>query len=195
MMQSFEQWIVLIVGYLIAAIPFGVLVSRLVTGSDVRKQGSGNIGATNVARLMGKKWGVLVLFLDALKGYMVVAIAAHFGNIDFANLVAVVAVIGHCYPVYLKFKGGKGVATALGVLTALSPAVVGIAALIFIVVVGVSRRISAGSLTAALSVPVLAIFMASNVLPASGLVIAAIVWWKHRENIKRLARGLEPRFF
>src|ERR1700677_5038813 len=113
-----QQSLFLFVAYFIAAIPFGLILSLRVAGKDVRDQGSGNTGATNVSRLMGKKWGILVLILDALKGYVVVKAANHFGGVRFENLAAILAVFAHCYPIYLGFKGGKGVATALGVLAA-----------------------------------------------------------------------------
>src|ERR1700683_4829943 len=114
-----QQSLFLFFAYLIAAIPFGLVLSLRIAGKDVRDQGSGNTGATNVSRLMGKKWGILVLFLDALKGFAVVKIANHYGGVPFENFTAILAVFAHCYPIYLGFKGGKGVATALGVLAAL----------------------------------------------------------------------------
>src|ERR1035438_2645156 len=116
-----EQSFFLFCAYLIASIPFGVLLSRLIKGKDVREHGSGNIGAANISRLMGKKWGVVVLILDALKGFIVVKLSTHYGDTNFENFVAVMAVGAHCWPLYLGFRGGKGVATALGVIIALSP--------------------------------------------------------------------------
>lgn len=185
--------------YLLAAIPFGVVVSLLVAKQDVRDHGSGNTGATNVSRLMGKKWGILVLFLDALKGYAVVKLSGHFGGAKFENLTAVLAVFAHCYPAYLGFKGGKGVATALGALFALSPVVVAIEVGLFVVAVLLSRRISAGSLTASVALPFIALFLrhgpGQGVMFFSALLISLLVCWKHRENAKRLWRNEEPAFF
>jgi glycerol-3-phosphate acyltransferase PlsY len=189
------QAVFLILTYLIGAIPFGVIISRLISGQDVRNQGSGNIGATNVARMMGKKWGVMVLIFDALKGFVVVGLAKHIGPLWYCNLVAVIAVLGHCYPIYLKFRGGKGVATALGVIAALSWSLVGLSVLVFALVVAVSRRISMGSLAAAFSVPVFSTLYGFDLLIAYAWILAILVWWKHRENIKRIATGSEPKFF
>ena len=190
-----SQIIFVIATYFIAALPFGVIVSRFVTGKDVRKQGSGNIGATNVARLMGKKWGIFVLFLDALKGFALVKAAATFGDITFCNLVAAVAVGAHCYPLYLKFKGGKGVATALGVLAALSPVTLGYCFAAFVIVTATTRIISAGSLGAALALPLVSIFAHTDIHLGASVAITLLIWWKHRENLKRLLRRQEPKFF
>jgi acyl phosphate:glycerol-3-phosphate acyltransferase len=192
---SIKQFIFLLAAYLIAALPFGVIISRAVLGKDVRSHGSGNIGATNVSRLMGKKWGIFVLFLDALKGFLIVNCAALFGDDAFCNLAAVVAVIAHCYPIYLGFKGGKGVATALGVLLALSPISVGICLIVFLLVVGLTRIISAASLAASLSLPIMSTILQGQVSFPAAVAMCMIIWWKHRENISRLMRRQEPRFF
>ena len=182
--------------YLIAGIPFGVIVSQLVAGKDVRAQGSGNIGATNVARMMGKKWGILVLILDALKGFLLVYLAGSLFEFNLvANWAACVAVLAHCYPVYLKFKGGKGVATALGVIAALSPTILGICFLVFAATLVLYRRVSAASLLAALALPVGAYLVPHRIYPFTGFFICAVIWWKHRENIQRIIKGIEPRFF
>jgi len=183
--------------YLAAAVPFGVIVSKMVLGKDVRKQGSGNIGATNIARMMGKKWGVLVLALDALKGFAVVFVSGYVGDgsLFFANIVACVAVAAHCYPIYLKFRGGKGVATALGVIAALSLTLVGVCFLVFAIILGMTRRMSAGSLAAALALPVVAACFQTPLEPVTGAVITAVIWWKHSENIRRILAGQEPKFF
>jgi acyl phosphate:glycerol-3-phosphate acyltransferase len=190
-----QQSFFLFCAYFIAAIPFGVLVSNLVAGKDVREQGSGNTGAANVSRLMGKQWGVVVLLLDALKGYAAVALAHHYGDLKFANLVAVVAIFAHCYPVYLGFKGGKGVATAMGIIAALSLPTLAICGGVFIIVVLATRRISAGSLTGALSLPLVTILRPSPLKFLSACVIAVIICWNHRENVLRLWKNQEPKFF
>lgn len=186
-----------LLAYLIGAIPFGVIVSRLMTGKDVRATGSGNIGATNVSRMMGKKWGVIVLILDALKGFAVVFASGWVGvgSIELANSAACAAIVGHCFPIYLKFRGGKGVATALGVIAALSPALLGGCVVVFLIAVGLSRRISPASLAAALALPVLAAVFQTPLIPQAAALMTIIVWWKHHENILRLIRGEEPRFF
>lgn len=186
----------IIAGYLVGGIPFGVLVSQKFAQKDVRSQGSGSTGATNVSRLMGKKWGLFVLFLDGLKGFAIVKIyLLTEGNPDIANLVALAAVLGHCYPPYLKFKGGKGVATTLGVLLALSPTVVLGCLAIFALTILTSKIVSLSSLAAATSLPLFALLGDFNLTFVGSLGIAAVVWWKHQENIKRLLAKQEPKFF
>lgn len=185
----------LIFSYLFGALPFGVLVSRMVSKADITKHGSGNIGATNVARVVGKKWGILVLFLDAFKGYALVAVAAHLGSAEFCNAVAVAAVVGHCYPVYLRFRGGKGVATTLGVLLALSPAIAGLSILVFAVTVATTRIVSAASLMTALTLLLWTTLLRTHLMMPASLALALIVWWKHKDNIRRLFRRQEPKFF
>lgn len=181
--------------YLIASIPFGVVLTRWVGKTDVRNHGSGNIGATNVARVLGKKWGILVLLLDALKGFIVVKASNYFGSLYFQNWVAFVAVLAHCYPVYLKFKGGKGVATALGVLAAIAPMMVVMALVVFTAAVSITRIISIGSLLAAITVAVASAFLDTDLTTYSATLIGLLIVWKHRENIKRILTGREPRFF
>lgn len=181
--------------YLIGAIPFGVVVSQVFAGQDIRKQGSGNTGATNVARVLGKKWGILVLCLDAMKGYVLVIAARRLGGVSFQDFVGLVAILGHCYPVYLKFKGGKGVATALGVVAALSPTVLALCAGVFFAIMYITRRVSAGSLAAALALPLFCFFVKENLNSGYAALITLVVWWKHRSNLERLYKGTEPRFF
>lgn len=183
----------LVLTYLVAGIPFGVLVSRAVSSTDIRKKGSGNIGATNIARVIGKKWGILVLFLDALKGFVMVAFAKE--SLEFASLVALVAVFAHCYPVYLKFKGGKGVATALGSLLALSPQIIGLVLVVFVIALVGTRRVSVGSISGALAFPFVIYLMQIPIPLTWTIAMSAIILWKHRENIQRLMSGTEPRFF
>jgi glycerol-3-phosphate acyltransferase PlsY len=190
-----HQTVFLFISYLVAAIPFGVLVSLKIAGKDVREQGSGNTGAANVSRLMGKKWGVVVLLLDALKGFVAVKLSRHYGGLRFENLIAFWVVFAHCYPIYLGFKGGKGVATALGAIGAISPLTIPILGGVFAVVLISTRRISAASLAAAASVPLIAFLYHSNLMIMSATSIAALIWWKHRENVRRLWRNEEPQFF
>jgi glycerol-3-phosphate acyltransferase PlsY len=197
-MYNMTSLLYLLTTYLVGAIPFGVIVSLAVSGRDVRKQGSGNIGATNVSRLMGKKWGLFVLFLDGLKGFLVVMLAYWFFSRDLIlpSLGGLMAVIGHCFPIYLKFKGGKGVATALGVIAALSPMILGICCVVFALAMLITRRVSAGSLAAAAALPVAAFVISPRQISVPvATVMTILIWWKHRENIKRLVRGQEPKFF
>ena len=185
-----------IFSYLIGAIPFGLLFSRA-AGKDVRQEGSGNIGATNVNRVLGKKLGLLTLFCDVAKGFVPVFLAAIFlpqgeNRQLVVGLCGLATVLGHMFPVYLRFKGGKGVATALGVFLYFSPWAILIALFLFVAVVAVTGFVSAGSLAAAGLIPFCIWFIDGPtpiLLPA--LVIAALIWIKHSSNIGRLCRGEE----
>jgi acyl phosphate:glycerol-3-phosphate acyltransferase len=189
--------IILLVAYLIGAIPCGVLLTRFFGSGDIRSAGSGNIGATNVYRVAGKKLGILTLLGDALKGAIPVGFAK-FG-LFFPEwgvaAVAVAAFLGHCYPVYLHFKGGKGVATALGIYLILSPLAVLIATLLFGGILYKTRYVSLGSIAAAALFPFLVLFInRSHELLAAALVISILIILRHRANIRRLLDGTESRF-
>lgn len=183
--------------YLIGAIPTGVILTRLVGGEDIRNAGSGNIGATNVYRVAGRKMGVITLIGDCLKGGIPLLIAQHgFGLTETGiALVALAAFIGHCYPVYLGFKGGKGVATALGIFLVLSPWSVLVMLGIFGLILWKWRFISLASISAAATVPLL-VFMFENSVPqfVATFIIAVLVIWKHSANIARLRSGTENKF-
>lgn len=187
----------LLVSYLIGAIPTGVLLTRVAGGEDVRKAGSGNIGATNVYRVAGRTLGILTLVGDCLKGVIPVLVAGQVFDLSTSHLalVALAAFLGHCYPVYLGFKGGKGVATALGIFLVLSPFAVLCALGLFILVLWRWRFISLASISAAAAVPFLVLaFERTAPLFAATFLIAAIVIWRHRGNIERLRSGTENRF-
>jgi len=189
--------LIMIAIYLIAAIPTGVVLARLMGGEDVRQKGSGNIGATNVYRVAGKLAGVLTLIGDTLKGFLPLLAFKTWLEPTPTQLgiASAVAILGHCYPIYLKFKGGKGVATALGIFLVLSPKVVFFALIVFILTVAITRYISLGSVLAALSAPLL-ILLLNHPQPIflATLFIAALVIWRHNSNIKRLLDGTESRF-
>lgn len=188
--------VVLLLSYLVGAIPFGLLFSRAV-GKDVREEGSGNIGATNVNRVLGKKFGILTLLCDVAKGFFPVYLVFLFlppaNNNEFIiALCGLATVLGHMFPVYLGFKGGKGVATALGVFLYFSPLSILFALFLFIAVVAVSGFVSAGSLAASGLIPIFIWYLGgapSTVLVA--LSIAALIWIKHSSNIRRLKKGEE----
>ena len=192
----------LVGAYLIGAIPFGFLIGKI-RGVDVRTVGSKNIGATNVFRTVGKKWGLLAFFCDVMKGLVPTLLARHFAAIPHLPLcVAIACVVGHMLTPYMKFKGGKGVATAFGALIALMPATVGIAFAIFAFTFACSNYISLGSCVAATSLAVMVWIpfldhAGYRDLPLCILVtlIAAFIVWKHRSNIGRLVRGEENKIF
>ncbi|MEA3363427.1 MAG: glycerol-3-phosphate 1-O-acyltransferase PlsY [Thermodesulfobacteriota bacterium] len=190
-------FLLILAAYLIGAIPTGVILTRLVGGEDIRSAGSGNIGATNVYRVAGRKLGVVTLVGDCLKGVIPLLIAQQGFNLPEYGiaLVALAAFMGHCYPVYLGFKGGKGVATALGIFLVLSPLSVLAVLIIFAFTLWKWRYISLASISAAAIIPLLVLlFEGSFALFLTTLIIAALVIWKHRENIERLRGGTENRF-
>lgn len=190
------NYFLLVASYFLGAIPFGLIVGKL-AGKDVRKEGSRNIGATNVSRLLGKKLGFVTLICDGLKGYLPMLLAAVIleESQDKELMVAlcgILAVVGHMFPVYLGFKGGKGVATGLGVFLFLSPVAILISLGVFIAAVGLSGFVSVGSLLASgLMVVWLWLLGQSTVTIATAAAVAALIWLKHHENIGRLLRGEE----
>jgi acyl phosphate:glycerol-3-phosphate acyltransferase len=187
--------LVVILSYLLGSIPSGFIVGRF-SGVDVRKEGSGNIGATNVARLMGKGRGLLTLLADTGKGFIPVFFAQQmeFSHVAVA-CVAVAAFLGHLYPVFLRFKGGKGVATAFGILLALAPIVTVVLLMVFALVALSSRIVSLSSMAAALAAPVALWFFTYPVtLVLMTAFLAAMIIVRHHANIQRLLNGTEPRF-
>lgn len=192
-----QLFLLICAAYLIGAIPTGVLLTRLAGGEDIRRAGSGNIGATNVYRVAGRKLGILTLIGDCLKGVFPLVVAQQWFSISGAPLaaVALAAFLGHCYPVYLGFKGGKGVATALGIFLVLSPLSVLCALAVFVLVLLTRRYISLASISAAAVIPLfVAAFARSLPLFTATLLIAGIVIWRHRANIERLRQGNENKF-
>lgn len=185
-----------IIGYLLGSIPFGLVIGKLV-GADVRNEGSKNIGATNVSRVLGKKLGFLTLVCDGLKSIVPMMLAAKFlPESETKELMiaftGVMAVVGHMFPVYLKFRGGKGVATGLGVFLYLSPAAIGISLLVFLASVALSGFVSVGSLLASGLIPLwLFILGASKTTIVAATCVAVLIWIKHHENIGRLLKGQE----
>jgi len=180
--------------YLVGSIPFGLIVGKVFYGVDVRQHGSGNVGTTNVFRVLGKKAGVVVMVLDILKGYLPAALAAAFFSPWYAIFIAAAPVVGHICSVFLKGSGGKGVATGAGVVLALAPLVFVICFATWIAIILFTRYVSVASLTVALMVPVLVILF-RDPLPyeIAGVLVALIVWWAHRGNIRRLLNGTESR--
>lgn len=208
-MHSFYL-IVAIVAYLLGSIPFGFLLVKVFRGEDVRSTGSGNIGATNVARTGSKGLAIATLALDTIKGIAAVAMAAAVAYSNYNNCsdgpctqptrlmaaAALAAVLGHMFPVWLKFKGGKGVATALGVFLVLFPKAVLVSLALFLIVVIATRYVSLGSMLAAIVFPVAAYFLGSSdwetLFPVC--LISLLIVLKHHANIGRLLAGNENRF-
>ncbi len=191
-------FLVILVGGFLGAVPFGVLITRLLGAEDPRKSGSGNIGATNVLRTSGWKSGVLTLLLDVLKGVAAILFARYVASRVSAPtlepIAALAAVLGHMYSPFTGFRGGKGVATGLGVFALLTPGPTALAALVFILVVAVTRYVSLGSMLAAAAVPLAGFWMNYPVVVyTSSALISLLVIWKHQDNIGRLMRGEENR--
>lgn len=191
-----------IAAYLLGSIPFGWLLTRAFGRGDVRKVGSGNIGATNVARAAGLLAGILTLVLDAAKGAGAVLLAEKLAN-DSATwmmIAAFAALLGHCFPVWLKFKGGKGVAAAAGIFLVLSPLACLAAVILFLLVVIFWRYISLGSVSSAAAMPLLIYFLwAPRHAPPPAVTVGAVaaalvIIYKHRGNLQRLIEGAEPKF-
>ena len=186
--------------YLLGAIPWGLVLTRLFSSIDIRQAGSGNIGATNVRRVAGTKLGLLTLAGDILKGAVPVWLAVSLTDSNgfwasfYISLIAFAAFLGHLYPIYMKFKnGGKGVATAAGCFAVISPPALGVVILVFILFVCGFNRVSAASLAAAAVLPV-AVWKAtgSGVLTGCAAATAVFIGFRHKENIKRLLSGTEP---
>jgi glycerol-3-phosphate acyltransferase PlsY len=210
---------VIVIAYLLGSIPFGYLVVRGTQGADIRQTGSGGTGATNVSRRAGKAAGVVTLVLDALKGAAAVAIAkailglpivAEVGQASasvqnahwWVAATAITAIVGHIFPVWLRFRGGKGVATGIGVFLMLAPIAVALAGLIFVLTVWRTRYVSLGSIVAALTIPVFVLVQNSFIRPVESLAPiisaavagAALIVFAHRQNIGRLIQGTESKF-
>jgi glycerol-3-phosphate acyltransferase PlsY len=187
--------ILIILAYLAGSVPSGYVLGRF-AGVDVRKAGSGNVGATNVARVAGKTQGVLTLVADAAKGFVPVFAALQLDmSLTATTLVGIAAFLGHLYPVFLLFRGGKGVATALGVFLALAPFTTLLLLGVFLMVAACSRFVSLSSMSAAVAAPI-ALWIAAYppLVVQTGAFLAAMIILRHRSNIKRLLAGTEPRF-
>jgi glycerol-3-phosphate acyltransferase PlsY len=185
------------IAYLLGAIPFGYLLVRLKTGGDVRSQGSGNIGATNVMRTSGKVTGIATLLLDIAKGYFAVWMAGRLTGNDslWMSLAALAVMAGHAYPIFLRFQGGKAVASAVGAFLCLTPLALAAEVLVFVGVVVWTRHISMASIVSAATLPLAVWLVMKAEVPAVAAVAAgAFVIYRHSSNIKRLREGTESVF-
>jgi glycerol-3-phosphate acyltransferase PlsY len=194
-------WLAPLGAYLLGSIPFGFLIVKQRQGGDIRNAGSGNIGATNVSRVAGPLAGMVTLLLDGGKGYLAVWAAGRMtgGNIKWVAAAGLAAIIGHLYPVWIGFRGGKGVATAVGVFVPICWQAVGAAALLWLAVVGTWRYISLGSIVAAAALPLLTYLLYApgyappHSVSAATALAAALIILKHRSNLERLLQGNENR--
>ena len=196
-MYEMNPIIAIVLAYLVGAIPFGLLIARA-QGVNIRTQGSGNIGATNVLRILGKKWGIITLLLDALKGYLPTLLCSSLMNGTAGQVLAVgvATVIGHTFPLYIGFKGGKGVATSAGMLLALAPEAIGVGLLVWILCMIIWRIVSLASIVAALAVALTA-WVAPSAWWVERLLItlvSVLIIWLHRSNVVRLLQGNEHQF-
>lgn len=197
-----SPWLTALVAYLLGSIPFGYLIVKLTRRGDIRRQGSGNIGATNVARTAGIAAGSLTLLLDAGKGYLAVWLAGRWtgGSIRWMMLAAVFAILGHIFPVWLGFRGGKGVATGLGLFLPICAKAVAAGVILWLLVVWFWRYISLGSVVAAAALPILIYLLYApphappEAVSFGAILISLLVIWKHRENMQRVIAGTENRF-
>jgi len=195
-----NPWLLSIpLAYLLGSIPFGYLLVKIFLKQDIRATGSGNIGATNVARSGAKGLGIATLLLDCGKAFLAVKIAQHLapGNYDLAVVAAVAAILGHVFPIWLGFRGGKGVASALGVFLALSPAAAGCTFAIFLVIFLFTRYVSLSSIIGSAFFPFFGLFFVpvrTPIVIAGFLFIPLLIIVKHHENIRRLLAGTENRF-
>ncbi|NNE52209.1 MAG: glycerol-3-phosphate 1-O-acyltransferase PlsY [Sulfitobacter sp.] len=182
-----------VIGYLLGSIPYGMILARVMGLGNLREIGSGNIGATNVLRTGNKTAAALTLILDAAKGAFAVLLARTLAAEDAAQVAALMAMLGHCYPVWLKFNGGKGVATFLGLMLALAWPVGIVCCIAWLIGAALTRISSMGAIVAASSSTFLLLLLGYGYVLALGAVLTLLVFWRHRANIKRIRAGTEPR--
>lgn len=189
-------FIAAVVGYVLGSIPFGLLITRVAGLGDIREIGSGNIGATNVLRTGRKDLALVTLLLDSFKAGLAVLLMTWLSGDRNVGLVAgAIAFLGHCYPIWLGFKGGKGVATYAGLLVFASPLALAVGAPIWLGLFALTRISSLAALVAAAAVPFGAYLLGETQFAALALLaLSVLVFWTHRENIKRLLKGTEPKF-
>jgi len=192
--------ILYILAYLIGSIPTAVWIGNYFFDTDVREFGSGNAGATNTFRVLGKKAGIPVLLIDILKAFTVVNLACLFDQCDntpFKLGLGIIAVLGHVFPIYVGFRGGKGIASLLGVIIAVHPEAAGLALLTFVLIFGITNYVSLGSMMAAFSLPIWIVILGSDdkILLFFAIAIAILVLMSHQKNIERLLKKKENKIY
>jgi len=192
-METFPVIIALIGGYLLGSIPFGLLITKATGGGDIREIGSGNIGATNVLRTGRKELAALTLLLDAGKAAAALLLVNHFVGAPYGLVAGAAALIGHCYPIWLKFDGGKGVATFFGCLLAAAWPVGLMAAAIWLASAALTRMSSLAALAAAGTAPIVAMILGYTYVGYMAVVLAMVIYIRHRENIGRILKGTESK--
>lgn len=199
MIFYFEHYLFFLASYLVCSIPFGLVIGKIIKNIDIRNEGSGNIGATNVARLIGKKWGALTFILDGMKGGIMVLIAQKFElsyyHHYFLAFTVLFCVLGHIFPIYLKFKGGKGVATTMICLLFYSK-IIGISALIIWVITFILTRTSSlASLVSIFFATAIALTYTNQASAILMLILCALIFIRHKDNIINLINGKENKFY
>ena len=205
-MINAENLTALLIAYLLGSVPSAVWIGKALYDIDVREYGSGNAGATNTFRVLGKKAGIPVLLMDISKGYLALQLAMWFGNylpgtqqfVNFKLALGVAALLGHIYPVFAGFRGGKGVATLLGILLGVQPVAALICAGIFLLVLSTSKYVSLGSMTAALAYPFIIMLVLKETIPSVNIFamsVSILVLITHQKNIERLLRGTESKVY
>ncbi|MGS4000375.1 glycerol-3-phosphate 1-O-acyltransferase PlsY [Staphylococcus pseudintermedius] len=182
-----------IVSYLIGSIPSGYLIGKIFFKKDIRKYGSGNMGATNSFRVLGKPAGFAVTFFDIFKGFIVVFLPVLFNVEIHGLLVGIFAILGHVYPIYLKFRGGKAVATSAGVMLAVNPILLLILASIFFAILKLTKYVSLSSIIAAICCVIGSFFVSDYIMLITSFVVAILLIYRHMSNIKRIIKGTEPK--
>ncbi|NDV19560.1 glycerol-3-phosphate 1-O-acyltransferase PlsY [Pseudodesulfovibrio sp. JC047] len=182
----------ILIAYILGSIPFGLVIARTLCSTDPREGGSKNTGATNVARLCGTKYGIMTLVLDVLKGMLPVLFAANWIDSHLAlSFVALAAILGHIFSCFMHFKGGKAVATTIGAFFALAPWATFFSAALCLGMVALTGHVSMGSLTVALALPIFMALTGNFGYVPVALIVMVILFWRHKDNIRRLARGEE----
>lgn len=196
------SWVTIVVAYLLGSIPFGLILAKWVRGVDLRQFGSGNIGAANAVRAMGRGWGLVAFALDFLKGWAPVFFAAHFAHEEVQRLPLLMvlcgtaAVLGHCFSIYLRFRGGKGVATGCGAIVAINPLIFVAGGIVWLITVLTTRYVGFASIMMGVTFPIATWFLvgeSERALLIGAVLLTVLILIRHRSNLQRMMAGTEPR--